>query len=278
MQERHGIPFVKMHGLGNDFVIIDARARAISLSETSLRTLADRRRGVGCDQVLIIDPPADGGVAAGMRIYNADGSPAQACGNGTRCVASLLMDEAGADSLVICTVAGPLACTRADGIVTADMGPTRGGWDEIPLAKPADTDRLDIAEGPLSGPVAVNIGNPHLVFFVEDAEAVDLATHGPVLERHPMLPERANIEVVQVLAPDRLRMRVWERGDGITQACGTGACAAVVAAHRRGLIGRKATVFLDGGTLDIEFREDGHVLMSGPTALSFTGTFAPEAG
>ena len=277
MREQSAIPFTKMHGLGNDFVVIDARETSFAPDEAKLRFLADRRRGIGCDQVLVIDQPTNGKAAAGMRIYNSDGSPAEACGNGTRCVASLLMDEAGRESLTIETVAGALACARHGGAVTVDMGLARTDWSDIPLAGPADTDRLDITEGHLAFPVAVNIGNPHLVFFVEDAEAVDLQRFGPILEHHPMLPERANIEVVNVQTPTRLRMRVWERGDGITQACGSGACAAVVAAYRRGLTERTVTVALDGGELEIEYRPDGHVLMTGPIAVSFTGTVPPRA-
>lgn len=278
MQQERAIPFVKMHGLGNDFVVIDAREQPFAPGETALRSLADRRRGVGCDQILVIGRPANGTADADMAIFNSDGSPAQACGNGTRCVASLLMDEAASDAITIHTVAGDLACTRSGGIVTVDMGPARTDWADIPLASPADTLNLDITQGPLAAPVAVNIGNPHLVFFVEDAEAVDLPAHGPVLEHHPMLPERANIEIVQVLDRSHLRMRVWERGDGITQACGSGACASAVAAHRRGLADSSVTVTLDGGDLLIEVRGDGHVLMSGPTALSFTGAFTLADG
>lgn len=277
MRRQCDIAFTKMHGLGNDFIVLDARERPFELGEKALRSLADRKRGVGCDQVLVIDP-ASNGAHADMRIFNSDGSPAQACGNGTRCVARLLMDEAGTDMLTIRTVAGNLACTRQDGIVTVDMGKARDHWADILLASAADTDRLDITEGPLSGPVAVNIGNPHLVFFVEAVEDVPLATLGPVLEHHPLLPERANIEIVQVLDRTHLRMRVWERGDGITQACGSGACAAAIAAHRRGVADRAVTVTLDGGDLHIVYREDGHALMSGPTAISFTGTLPLGAG
>ena len=272
-----GLPFTKMHGLGNDFVVVDGRAVPAALSPAQYRAVGDRRRGVGYDQFLTILPARNGG-AAYMAIHNPDGSEAQACGNGTRCVASLLMREAGTAEVAIETVAGRLLCTDAgDGRVTVDMGPARLGWDEIPLApaeNAADADTLSFtvpgaeAFGPAT---AVNIGNPHAVFFVPDAEAVDLAGVGPGIEHSPAFPERANIEFVTVLAPDRLRMRVWERGAGITQACGSGACASLVAAARRGLTGRRATVDLDGGPLEIWWRPDGHVEMTGPVATSFAG-------
>jgi len=272
-------PFTKMHGLGNDFVVIDARERPFALDETKARAITDRRTGVGCDQLLILEKPVGGRGLADvfMRIRNNDGGEVSACGNGARCVADFVMRETGRDAIVIETAAGMLDATVApDGPhgerrVTVDMGPARLDWRDIPLAEPQDTNRLNLTLGPLKDPVAVSMGNPHAVFFVEDAEAIDVAGLGPVLERHSLFPQRANIEVVQVLSPERLRMRVWERGVGITQACGTGACATVVAAARRGLTGRRATVVLDGGELDIEWLQDGHVLMTGPVAVSFTG-------
>ncbi|MFX4219710.1 MAG: diaminopimelate epimerase [Thalassobaculum sp.] len=268
------LPFLKMHGLGNDFVVVDGRAADAALSEAQYRAVGDRRRGVGYDQFLTILPPRNGGIAY-MAIHNPDGSEAQACGNGTRCVASLLMDEAGADEIVLETVAGGLVCRRTeDGRVTVDMGMARLRWDEIPIAEETDTLEVSIRTASAYGSATlVNMGNPHAVFFVEDAEALDLARIGPPIETDPIFPERANIEFVTVLGPDRLRMRVWERGAGITQACGSGACATVVAAVRRGLIpGRSAAVILDGGVLDITWREDGHVEMTGPVATSFSGT------
>lgn len=277
MSGTSAIPFVKMQGLGNDFVVIDRRVQPIALDVPELAAIADRRLGIGCDQVLVIDPPANGSAAADMLIFNPDGSPAEACGNGTRCVARLLMDEDGSESLTIRTVAGDLACARSGEAVAVDMGLVRTEWDEIPLSEDADTLNLPIEEDPLSDPVGVNIGNPHLVFFVDDAEAVDLPALGPILEHHSMLPERANIEIVQVLSPTHLRMRVWERSAGITQACGSGACASAVAANRRGLAGKSVTVTLDGGDLGIEWLENGHVLMSGPTAVSFTGSITLPA-
>jgi len=272
------LAFIKMHGLGNDFVVLDGRASALAIDGARAQAIADRRTGVGCDQLLILGPANGSGADAFMHIRNCDGGEAEACGNGTRCVAALLMDEKGTDTVVIETVAGLLHATRAaDGRVTVDMGPARLEWNQIPLATEADTLHLDVAEGPLSDPVAVNIGNPHAVFFVDDAEAVDLEAHGPKLEHHAMFPERANIEVVSVAGPDKLRMRVWERSDGITRACGSGACAVAVAAHRRGLTGRRVSIRLDGGDLELEWREaDGHVLMTGPVALVYRGVLDTE--
>lgn len=268
-----------MHGLGNDFVVIDARREPLILEPAQRRLVADRRRGVGCDQLILIEPagrPGDGpedGAAAFMRIYNPDGSESGACGNATRCVASLLMGENGAQRVAIRTAAGLLACRAAPrGLVTVDMGPARLDWREIPLAGPMDTRHLDLRAGLLEGPCAVGMGNPHAVFFVEDAEAVPLEVLGPQVEHHPLFPERTNVEVAQILSPGEIRLRVWERGAGITQACGSGACATAVAAVRRGLAGRRTLVRLDGGTLEMEWREDGHVMMTGPVATSFSGT------
>ncbi|NNG03201.1 MAG: diaminopimelate epimerase [Inquilinus sp.] len=265
------VAFRKMHGLGNDFVVIDARSAPLDLSVAAARAIADRRRGVGCDQLIVLEPAANGADAF-MRIRNPDGGEAEACGNATRCVASLLMAEHGSDAVAIETVAGVLPCTAADGAITVDMGPARLDWREIPVAEPCDTLHMPVAIGGLADPVGVNIGNPHAVFFVEDAEAVPLTVVGPVLEAHAFFPARANIEFVSPAGADRIRMRVWERGAGNTQACGSGACAAAVAAYRRGLTGRRVEVLLDGGPLIIEWREDGHVLMTGPVATSFTGT------
>jgi diaminopimelate epimerase len=270
--------FAKMHGLGNDFVVIDARREAVALGPVLARALADRRTGIGCDQLLVIEAPRRAGADAFLRIRNAEGGEVEACGNGTRCVAARLLDESGKERVVVETVAGLLAAERAPGgRITVDMGPARTLWREIPLAREMETLHLDLAAGPLADPVATSMGNPHATFFVADAEAVDLERWGPVLERDALFPERANIGVVQVLAPGRLRFRVWERGVGITRACGTGACAAVVAAARRGLAERRAEVLLDGGALEIQWREDGHVVMTGPVATSFSGVFEPEA-
>jgi len=276
-------PFIKMHGLGNDVVILDARTEALPLSADAARWIADRRLGVGCDQVVVIEPPANGRADVFLRFYNADGGEAQACGNGTRCVAALLMDDAGAEHIAMETVAGLLAGTRAaDGRVSVDMGPAKTEWQEIPLARAGDTLHVDLALGPLTDPVAVNMGNPHAVFFVPDVAAIDIETLGPKLEHDPIFPERANIGIAQVIGPDTLRLRVWERGAGLTQACGSGACAAAVAAIRRGLTGRTVALDLDGGPIEITWREtDGHVLMTGPVATAFTGTLdldTPDQG
>lgn len=268
------IAFRKMHGLGNDFVVIDLRRTpGTGFSAAQVTRIADRWEGVGCDQFITIEPPRTPGATAFMGIRNPDGSEAGACGNATRCVASLLMAESGLDAVVVETVSGLLAATAADaGLVTVDMGPARLEWDQIPLAEPRDTAHLDIAAGVLRDAVAVSMGNPHAVFFVEDVAAVPLAEVGPQIEHHPLFPARTNVEAVQVLARDRLRMRVWERGAGITKACGSGACAVLVAAVRRGLADRRADVLLDGGPLGIDWREsDGHVLMTGPVATSFSG-------
>ena len=268
------IRFRKMHGLGNDFVVLDCRRHAVPINAAAARALADRRTGIGCDQVILIEPPHDPAAQLLMRILNADGSEAEACGNASRCIARLVAEETGDRHVTIETVAGLLATELLpDRSVAVDMGPARSGWGEIPLAREMDTDRADLALGPLVMPACTNIGNPHATFFVADTEAIDLAMLGPRLETDPLFPERANIGVATVLDRDRIRLRVWERGVGITRACGTGACAALVAGHRRGLTGRRATVALDGGTLDIHWREDGHVIMTGPAALAFEGSF-----
>lgn len=271
-----GFPFVKMHGLGNDFVVLDARPLAqtapLALSVAQVSAIADRFRGVGCDQLIVIHPARDSLADAYMEIRNADGGEVGACGNATRCVAWALMRENGTRHAIIQTQAGLLdAEAAANGMVAVDMGRARLDWRDIPVADPIDTLHLGIGAGELQDPVGVSMGNPHAVFFVANAEAVTLAQLGPPLERHAIFPERANIEVAQILAPDKIRMRVWERGSGITQACGTGACATLVAAARRGLTGRQAEVVLDGGSLFIEWQNDDHVLMTGPVAVSFRG-------
>lgn len=265
-------PFLKMHGLGNDFVVIDGRKRAIDLNDARAQRIADRRTGIGCDQLIVIEPARSGLADAFMRIRNADGGEAEACGNATRCVAELLMKENGRDHVIIETVAGLLDAEAAgDGLISVDMGAARLDWREIPLARAMDTLHLDVALGPLKDGVGVNTGNPHAVFFVADAEAVDLAALGPVLERHPLFPECANIEVASLISPGKIRLRVWERGVGITRACGTGACATLVASARRKLTGRRAEIVLDGGSLEVEWLADNHIRMTGPVATSFTG-------
>ena len=266
-------PFLKMHGCGNDFVVLDARLQTLDVTAARSAAIADRRTGIGCDQVIVIEP-AQGGADAFMRIRNPDGGEAGACGNATRCVAHLLAVETGRAALVIRTVAGDLAADiLPDGRVRVDMGPVRLDWRDIPLARPADTLHLDLTRPPVSDPAAASMGNPHATFFVTELDTLDLESLGPGLESDPLFPERANIGFAEVLAPDRVRVRVWERGAGLTRACGSGACASLVNAHRRGLANREATVIMDGGELDIAWLDDGRVLMTGPVATAFTGNF-----
>lgn len=265
--------FRKMHGLGNDFVVFDARNRGLLLDESVARQVADRRLGVGCDQVIVIEP-ARGAAAAAMRIFNADGNEVEACGNATRCVARLLLEETDKPEVRIDTPGGLLVCSDAGhGLVTVDMGKPRLDWRDIPLSRAVGTKAfaLEVA-GQTIEATAVSMGNPHCVLFVDDVQKAPVAEWGPLIEHDALFPARTNVEFVQALSPDRLRMRVWERGAGITRACGTGACAAAVAAYRRGLAGRHVDVVLDGGTLSIALREeDDHVLMTGSASLAFTG-------
>ncbi len=271
------LPFLKMHGLGNDFVVIDGRARALALGGAAARAIADRHRGVGCDQILVIEPAKNSTADAFMRIHNADGSEAEACGNGARCIAAHLMWEDGRDSITIETLGGMLTATSAgDHRVAVDMGAPHLEWRDIPLARECDTLHVPLVLGALSDPVATSMGNPHATFFVPDVAAIDIATLGPQLEHDAMFPARANIGVAQILSRDRIRLRVWERGDGLTLACGSGACAALVGAARRGLTERRAEMILDGGSLDIDWRDDGHVIMTGPVATSFAGMIDPS--
>ena len=261
--------FRKMNGLGNDFVVLDSRARALALAPEIVRVIADRKEGIGCDQLIALEPSDKADVF--MRIWNADGGEVEACGNAARCVAAVIATEQDRSQVSIETEDQVLgAVVGGDGNVTIDMGVPRLAWDEIPLAEPFhDTSRIELQAGPIDAPVlhspgAVNVGNPHALFFVEDTEAIDLAGIGPMLECHPLFPERANISLVQVMSPGHLKVRTWERGAGLTRACGTAACASAVAAVRRDLAGRMVTVSLPGGDLVIEWREaDGHVLMAG---------------
>jgi len=265
--------FTKMHGCGNDFVVLDERAGSLGLTPARVAALADRRTGIGCDQLIVLEPPASDARAAFMRIRNPDGQEAGACGNATRCIASLLHAQTGAREIVLETMAGALPATvLADGSVRVDMGAPRLGWREVPLAAAMDTLHVALAQGPVSDPAALSMGNPHATFFVPDLATLDVAALGPALEHDAIFPERANIGFAQVLARDRIRLRVWERTAGLTLACGSGACAALVNAARRGLTGRRAVVVVDGGELSIEWRDDDHVLMTGPVATSFTGT------
>ncbi|MEG3619339.1 diaminopimelate epimerase [Magnetovibrio sp. PR-2] len=269
------LAFIKMHGLGNDFVIIDGRGDGFSLSRDGVRAIADRRRGVGCDQLIVMENPTSVDSDVFMRIYNPDGSESGACGNATRCVASLIMEERAESHIIIETISGLLDCENlGDGLYSVDMGPARLDWRDIPVSEACDTEHLNIEAGPLKNPVGVNMGNPHAVFMVDNAEAIDLEVFGPLIEHHKLFPERTNVEAVHIIDESHIRMRVWERSAGITQACGSGACAALVATARRGLTGRKADVVLDGGTLTIEWLPDNNVLMTGPVATSFSGTIS----
>jgi diaminopimelate epimerase len=272
------IPFRKMHGAGNDFVVLDRRDGGLAIDAAGAAVIAaviaDRHRGIGCDQLILIEKPRDPRTRAFLRFLNADGSEAGACGNGTRCVVSLIAAETVDRSLTVETISGLLPAEMlADGRVAVDMGPARTGWRDIPLAREMDTLHVDLAAGPLADAVCTNMGNPHATFFVADAEAVDIARLGPELEHDRLFPERANIGVASIGDDGAIRLRVWERGAGLTLACGSGACAALVAAARRGLSGRAADVIVDGGRLHVEWRDDGHVVMTGPVATSFEGSF-----
>jgi diaminopimelate epimerase len=263
-----GLPFMKMHGLGNDFVVIDTRTHAAMMSAELARALGDRHRGVGFDQLAMI---ARGSGDAHLTFYNVDGSTSAACGNATRCIARYLMDEGGKRALHLTTDRGDLYARDAGGGLTSvNMGQPQLGWHEVPLAEEVDTLHLPI-EG---GPTATGMGNPHCTFFVDDAEAIPLEQFGPRYERHPLYPERTNVQIAQITGPDRIRMRVWERGVGITLASGSSSCAVAVAASRRGLTGRRVRIDLDGGVLNVDWATDG-VWMTGPTTHVFSGTLTP---
>ncbi|MGX0975628.1 diaminopimelate epimerase [Roseovarius sp. MBR-51] len=263
-----GLPFFKMHGLGNDFVVLDERARDLGLTPALITAIADRHRGIGFDQLAVI---TQGMGDAHLTFYNADGSTSAACGNATRCIARHLMDESGKTRLELSTARGALVAVDAGGGLTSvNMGRPQLDWAEIPLAEAMDTLELPI-EG---GPVATGMGNPHCTFFVADAEAVPLEQFGPRYEHHPLYPERTNVQVATVIGPDHIRMRVWERGVGVTLASGSSSCATAVAAARRGLTGRRVRIDLDGGTIHVDWREDG-VWMTGETAHVASGVFTP---
>lgn len=266
-QQNPGLPFIKMHGLGNDFVVLDSRQTGALPDAATVIAIADRHRGVGFDQLAVILPGEN--VDARLVFYNADGSFSAACGNATRCIARLLMDESGAPSLRLATDHAVLLAEDAGGGLTrVNMGAPVLDWTKIPLAKDVDTLHL-----PVDGdPVATGMGNPHMTFFVPDAAAVDLDRFGPIHEHHPLYPQRSNVEVVQVVSRDEIILRIWERGTGITLASGSCSCAAVVAAARRGLTDRRVRVNVPGGQLEIDWREDG-VWMTGPTAHVFDGVW-----
>ena len=263
------IQFEKMHGLGNDFVVIDARERPDGLSEALVKAIAHRHMGVGFDQLAVIEK---GSEDAHLVFYNADGSTSAACGNATRCIARKLMTESGRDALTLTTERGTLYAKDAgDGLTSINMGHPQLDWHEVPLAQEMDTLELPID----GGPTATGMGNPHCTFFVEDAEAVDLEKLGSGFEHHPLYPERTNVQFVSVIGENHLRMRVWERGVGVTLASGSSSCATAVAAARRALTGRQVQIDLDGGTIWIDWREDG-VWMTGPTMTVFQGAFTDD--
>jgi diaminopimelate epimerase len=275
------IHFRKMNGLGNDFVVVDARARPLAVTEDQARALADRKTGVGCDQLIVLEksPIAD----VRMRIWNAEGGEVQSCGNASRCIADLIFDEKNADVATIDTLGGFLEARKAgEKLVTIDNGAPRFGWSDIPLSEIfADTRHIELQVGPVDAPLihspsVVNVGNPHCIFWVKNLDIVDLGKVGPMLENHPLFPERANITLARVDARDHVMIKVWERGAGLTQACGTAACAVMAAGFRIKMIGAKARVTLPGGDLFMERRDsDGHILMTGPVSYDFDGTL-PE--
>lgn len=266
------LPFVKMNGLGNDFVVVIAEGCPFAPTPDQVRAIADRQDGIGCDQLIAVT--RSDRAAVKMRIWNADGGEVGACGNASRCVAWLAMESMELDRIRLETKKGLLDAWRVgERVVTVDMGPPGLEWSEIPLSRRADTRELAIeVDLELRGPGAVSMGNPHVVFFVMDLDRVRIEQVGPMMERHPLFPQQANVGFAEIRAADRIRLRVWERGVGLTQACGTGACAALVAAHRRGLVDRAAVVELDGGELEIDWSEnDDHVRMTGPVSIDFTG-------
>ena len=261
------VPFIKMHGLGNDFVVLDSRDRALPSVDTRVAAaLADRRTGIGCDQLVLIETSSVADLK--MRIFNPDGSEVGACGNASRAVA-LLQGQ----PCTIETGGGLIEARPADAGIAVNMGMPRFGWDEIPLAYAMDTLSMPVGWEDLESPVAVNVGNPHVVFFVADTDAVELDRLGPLIENDPLFPERVNVNVATITGPASMRLRVWERGAGLTRACGTGACASAVAAMRRGLTERSVVVTLPGGPLTIDWGEDNTITMTGPAMESFRGDF-----
>tara|TARA_Y100001970_G_scaffold216812_1_gene265426 strand:- start:18004 stop:18825 length:822 start_codon:yes stop_codon:yes gene_type:complete len=269
-----GINFIKMHGLGNDFVILDLRAQNLDLSKKAVRVLSERRTGIGFDQLITIQKAKSSQIDASIRIWNADGGEVFACGNAVRCVGYLLLLETGKDKVKIETEADILDVMGKDqSRIMVNMGEPKLDWSDIPLSVETDTLSLDISVEGLNNPVCVSMGNPHAVFFVDQLDDIDLESIGPKIEHHKIFPERANVSLVKIKNLDDISLRVWERGVGVTSACGTAACAAVVAGVRRGFLSRSVSVNLDGGSLEIEWRSlDNHVIMTGPVATSFRGT------
>jgi diaminopimelate epimerase len=271
--------FVKMNGAGNDFVVVNALEVPFAPGADRVRALADRATGEGFDQLIAIEPSET--ADAFMRVWNADGGAVETCGNALRCVGWMLMQASGSDTATIDTLSGPTVARRAGpNRITVDMGPPRLDWREIPIAEEMDTRGIELQVGPIDDPVvhtpgAVSMGNPHVVFFTDRQDDAFVTGTGSLIEHHPLFPEGVNVGFAHVLGPDRIRLRVWERGAGLTRACGTGACAALVAAHRRGLTGRRATVVVDGGELDIDWDETtGHVFMTGPVEVERTGVLS----
>ena len=270
------IPFRKMNGLGNDFIIVDGRSEVRRFTPEQVHAWSHRQTGIGCDQFIVMETSDVADLR--MRIYNAEGHEVESCGNASRCVADILFAETGADAATIDTKGGFLVCRKADaGLVTVDMGVPKFGWQDIPLAEEFhDTRGIELQIGPIDAPVlhtpsVVNVGNPHAIFWVDDLEVTDLSKTGPLLENHPIFPERANISLARVVSPEHVEVKVWERGVGLTQACGTAACAVAVSAARTKRTGRKVTVTLPGGDLMIEWDQRGHILMTGPVSYDFEG-------
>lgn len=274
--------FRKMNGLGNDFVVFDARKRAIAMDEAKARAIADRRTGIGCDQLIVLEPSAKADVT--MRIWNNEGGEVESCGNATRCIADILFDEKKSTRATIDTKGGFLVAEKGgEKLVTVDMGKPRFDWQDIPLSeKFHDTRYIDLHVGPVDAPLidrpsVVNVGNPHCIFWVKDLDVVDLAKVGPMLEHHPLFPKRANITLARIDDRGHAVIKVWERGAGLTKACGTAACAVMAAGHRLKRLDDKATITLPGGDLFMEIREsDGHVIMTGPVAYEFEGDLPPH--
>ena len=265
----NNLPFMKMHGLGNDFVVIDAREGEVALSKKIISGIADRHFGVGFDQLAVI---SKGEFDAHLTFYNADGSGSLACGNATRCIARYLMDETSKENLILTTMHGQIpAVDLGNGVTSVNMGKPGVEWNKVPLSENIPTLELPI-EG---SPTATGMGNPHCTFFVEDAEKINLEEMGPKFENHPLFPERTNVQFASIIARDQIRMRVWERGAGVTLASGSSSCATAVAANRKGLTEKKVQIELDGGILSVDWREDG-VWMTGPTMQVFTGSFSKE--
>jgi diaminopimelate epimerase len=274
---QRGRPFTKMHGLRNDFIIVDGRTLPYEPSTEEIIRICDRRAGVGADELLVLEQPDRGAETAAayafVRIFNPDGREVEACGNATRCVGWLFLEESGSNEVLIDTRGGRLKCRRAgEKQVAVGMGRLRTGWRDIPLAREMDTLHLAIGAGPLQDPVGMNIGNPHAVFFVDNLDAVDLAAYGPQLQKHPLFPQEANIGAAQLIDSKTLKLAVWERPGALTTACGTGACVAVGAAHRRGLTSQKCmTVIMPAGSVEIELQADDSVVMTGPVEICFAG-------